>query len=130
MKRYLWIFLTLTILALCVININAQEQENEYSVENILDILNEDFENYPWAHIYYSRKIQDDGEARTKFVRRAYDEGEIVTIEIRMDGWRYEVKINFAKEKQAYAKRSYDIKMAVYQVITGLFPQTEQDGGS
>jgi hypothetical protein len=127
MKRYLWIFLTLTIFALYAVNISAQEQEKEYSIENILDILDEDFENYPWAHIYYSRKIPDQSMERIRFVRRVYGQGEIVTIQIRKRGWRYEVKINFAKEKQVYAKRSYDIKMTVYHIITDLFPK-EQSG--
>jgi hypothetical protein len=128
MKKFFYSFLTLTVLALCAADINAQE--NQYTVEAIVDILNEDFEKYPWAHIYYSRKIQDQGGPLTKFVRSAYENGEIVTAEIRKGGWRYEIKLNFITAKQVYAKRSHDIKLALYSTISDLLPQTEQTDGS
>ncbi|MDR1256490.1 MAG: hypothetical protein LBJ86_01940, partial [Spirochaetaceae bacterium] len=88
-------------------------------------LLENDFERYPWAHIYYNRKIHDGSPESVKVMRQTYTDGEVVTMRITKDGWRYELKLNFAAEKQTFAKRSYDIKNAVYQAINELLPKKE-----
>jgi hypothetical protein len=117
----------ITVFALCIVDIGAQE--NIYSIDDVLNTLNSDFEKYPWAHLYYNRKIHDNGRPYVKFLSQAYENGEVVNVEIRKGGWRYEVKINFISEKQIYAKRTYDIKMAIYQMISEVLPDMKQDDG-
>ncbi|MDR0663563.1 MAG: hypothetical protein LBF80_05745 [Spirochaetaceae bacterium] len=123
MKRFFYSFLALTVFALCAVDISAEE--NEYTAEEIVAMLDKNFATYPWAHIFYNRKIPDQGGPRTRLSGGAYGQGEVVTVEIRKDGWRYEIKINFSNERQAYAKRSYDVKKAIYHSITELLPQTD-----
>jgi hypothetical protein len=124
MKNFFCFLLTVTAFTLCAVNISAQE--NNYSAQDIVNMLNSNFEKYPWAHLYYSRKIPDNGRPSTKFASQAYEGGEVVTAEITKGGWRYELKINFTNEKQIYAKRGYDVKMALYQSIGDLLPEKKE----
>jgi hypothetical protein len=124
MKNFFCFLLTVTAFTLCAVNISAQE--DNYSDQDIVNILNSNFEKYPWAHLYYSRKIPDNGRPFIKFARQAYETGEVVTAEITKGGWRYELKINFTNEKQTYAKRGYDVKMALYQSLGELLPEKKE----
>jgi hypothetical protein len=108
---------------LCAASLWAQEQA--YTLQDAVLLLETDFEKYPWAHIYYSRKIHDGSPESVKVMRQTYEQGEVVTMRITKGGWRYELKLNFAVEKQAYAKRSYDIKYAIYQAINEILPKKE-----
>jgi hypothetical protein len=118
MKKYTVLFV---VLFLC--GLNGWSQEQNYTVEDAVRLLESDFSKYPWVHLYYNRKIHDSSSAVTKVVRQIYENGEIVTMRITRGGWRYELKLNFASEKQAFAKRAYDVKTAVYQAINEILPE-------
>ncbi|MDR2803830.1 MAG: hypothetical protein LBB22_06040 [Treponema sp.] len=97
-------------------------QESDYTIEDALQILESDFSKYGWAHIYYSRKIHDESRISTKvkIVRQIYDSGEIITMQIFYENWRYEIKLNFITDKQVYARRSYDVKQIVFHTLDDL----------
>ncbi|MDR0409607.1 MAG: hypothetical protein LBH18_04335 [Spirochaetaceae bacterium] len=111
------VYLTL-FFALCAVDVSAQELN--YTVDEAVQLLENNFSKYPWAHLYYNRKIHDDSSSSTKVARQAYDDGEIVTMIITYGGWRYEVKINFITEKQIFSKRSYDIQKVVLHSMDDL----------
>jgi hypothetical protein len=118
MKKYPVLF---ALFFICGLTVWPQEQK--YTVEEAVRLLESDFAKYPWVHLYYSRKIHDASAAATKVMRQTYENGEIVTMNITRGGWRYEVKLNFASEKQAFAKRAHDVKTAVYQSINEILPE-------
>jgi hypothetical protein len=103
----------------------ALPQEQTYTLQDAVRLLESDFEKYPWAHIYYNRKIHDSRAELVKVIRQTYEQGEIVTMRITKGGWRYELKLNFSTEKQVFVKRSYDVREAVYQSINEILPKKE-----
>jgi hypothetical protein len=111
------------LLILCAASVWAQEQT--WTLQDAVLMLENDFERYSWAHIYYNRKIHDGSPESVRVMRQTYEQGEVVTMRITKGGWRYELKLNFATEKQTFARRSYDIKHAVYQAINELLPKKE-----
>jgi hypothetical protein len=116
-------FFTIFLLCVCTASVRAQEQV--YTLQDAVLLLENDFEKYPWAHLYYNRKIHDGGPESVKVMRQTYEQGEVIAMRITKSGWRYEVKLNFTSEKQAFAKRSYDIRYAVYQSINEILPKKD-----
>jgi hypothetical protein len=114
--------LSLLFFMLMLAAVNVQAQEDNYTVENVFTLLESNFSNYPWAHIYYNRKIPDSGRYYIKLGRYLYDGGEVVLLNMVRNGWRYEVKVNFAGQKEVFAKRSKDIKNSLYTSIADLLP--------
>ncbi|MDR2659279.1 MAG: hypothetical protein LBC27_04740 [Spirochaetaceae bacterium] len=109
---------------LCAIYANAQELN--YTAEEAVQLLESDFSKYAWVHLYYNRKIHDNSSPSTKVARQVYEDGEIVTMQIIYGGWRYEIKLNFIHEKQIFAKRSYDVRKAVYHSIDDMLSQLKK----
>jgi hypothetical protein len=103
---------------LCAVGAGAQELN--YTADEAIQLLENDFSKYAWAHVYYNRKIHDDSNSSTKVARQVYDNGEIVTLQIVQGGWRYEIKLNFINEKQVFAKRSYDVKKTVFHSLDDM----------
>jgi hypothetical protein len=103
---------------LCAIDAGAQELN--YTTDEAVQLLENDFAKYAWVHIYYNRKIHDAGAPLTRVARQVYEGGEIVTMQIVQGGWRYEVKLNFITEKQIFSKRSYDAKKLVFHSMDDI----------
>jgi hypothetical protein len=120
MKKSPAVLVCLLLCAVC-----AWPQNQDYTLQDAVLLLENNFEKYPWAHIYYNRKIHDNSKESVKVMRQTYEQGEVVTMRITKGGWRYELKLNFTTEKQTFARRSYDIKHAVYQSINELLPKNE-----
>jgi hypothetical protein len=121
------------LLGVCVLGLYAQDTENalQYTVDDTVQLLENDFEKYPYAELFYNKKSQDVRAPFTKVQRQVYQDGdiagELVTFDIVKGGWRYEVKIDFTTNKHVHSKRSYDVKKAVYQSINEMLPKkTEQ----
>jgi hypothetical protein len=118
MKKFTFLGTMLVVL----LTMTVWPQESDYTIDDALQILENDFSKYGWAHIYYSRKIHDETNSLTKvkIVRQVYESGEIITMQIYHNNWRYEIKLNFITDKQVYARRSYDVKQVVYHTLDDL----------
>ncbi|GMO19602.1 MAG: hypothetical protein LBG79_03160 [Spirochaetaceae bacterium] len=103
----------------------TQRQQPSVTVEEILAILDDNFNKYPWVHQLLSEKVEDTRPARQSITRLPYnvpvivngeekiEKGEVIYVQIISKNYRYDLKFDFSPKQEKGAKRAKTVWNAV-----------------
>ncbi|MDR0539283.1 MAG: hypothetical protein LBG74_02095 [Spirochaetaceae bacterium] len=113
---------------------SQQSNQMNSKIVEAFKALNANFKKYPYAHLRFINKYEDDRMLRNplkRFVRQTYSSalldadgnpmtGEFVTLEIIKNGYRYEVTLDFLPGKENNAWEARTARGKILEVLRDL----------
>ena len=120
----------------------SQTNQNKLTVDDVYQILDENFGKFEWVHQLLAEKSEDSRTPHVKVTRLAYpitvnrdgvettESGEIVYIEVIKAGYRYDMKFDFSPKQERGAERSRTVKNRIYGKLLVDVPREQLQAAS
>ncbi|GMO52203.1 MAG: hypothetical protein Ta2G_10100 [Termitinemataceae bacterium] len=99
-------------------------------LDDVLKSLDANCKKYQWGHITKNVQTMDDRKEKCDLQILTYDGGIIWILSVIKKGNRYDVRVEFVKEKEPNAIRAADILGSVRNNIQNIIPEAEKVSAS
>ncbi|MDR2481949.1 MAG: hypothetical protein LBD07_06675 [Spirochaetaceae bacterium] len=110
--------------------------QNNPTIDDVFKVLDGNFDKFSWVHVLLAEKTDDNRPTFVKMNRLPYDvvvvedtgeekslQGEVIYIEIRKSGFRYNLKLDFSPKKEKGAERATTVKNRLYgKLLAEILP--------